>query len=72
MHMLDAVLLRHRLWSSMKRTLAFVKILPVNMLCFKSISIYCWLAFLMPECINHAVARGSIQNLHSYRGHFHA
>ena len=32
----------------------------------------CFIGFLMPGCINHAVARWFLQNFHSHRGHFHA
>ena len=31
-----------------------------------------FVGFVMPGCMNHAVARGLIQNFHSYRRHFRA
>ena len=31
-----------------------------------------FIGFLVPGCMNHAVARGFFQNFHSYRGNVHA
>ena len=71
MHMLDAVLV-HKSWcNSMKRIVAVVKV------CFSTCYVFntfhkCLVGFVMPGCINHAVAWGWIQNFHSDRGNSHA
>ena len=71
MHIVDAVLVQNSLCNFMKRTLAMVKVWFINMFCFYTSHTFL-IGFLAQGCIHHAVARGLIQNFHSYRGHVHA
>ena len=72
MHILDAVLVHKSLCNCMKRILALVKVWIINMLCFFFHFHSFLIGFLVLDCMNHAVARGFFQNLHSHRGNFHA
>ena len=72
MHVLDVVLVHKCLCNSMTRTLALVKLWFINMLCVLIHFYTCLVGFVMPGCMNHAVARGFMQLFHAYRGHFHA